>query len=63
MNREHLPALLDLVKKLHACRAAKDAACDASEADVSARIKREIGRGHTPEQSSAIAYSELGEPK
>lgn len=36
---------------------------DATEADISARIKREIDRGHSQKQAEAIAYSELGEPR
>jgi len=39
----------------------KEQATDASQAALSARIKREIDRGHAPEQAAAIAYSELGE--
>jgi hypothetical protein len=33
----------------------------ASQAEISKRIAREIGRGHEPKQASAIAYQELGE--
>ena len=36
---------------------------DATEAEVSERIKREYERGHPLKQAEAIAYSELGEPK
>ena len=35
---------------------------DASEAEISERIKREYNRGHPLKQAEAIAYSELGEP-
>lgn len=34
---------------------------DTSEAAISARIKREVDRGHDPKQAAAIAYAELGE--
>ena len=34
---------------------------DASRAALSARIRREIARGHKPEQAVAIAFHELGE--
>ena len=63
MNREHLSTIAELVGKLHAGRVARDAACDASQSELSNRIKREIDRGHAPDQAKAIAYSELGEPK
>lgn len=34
---------------------------DASQTALSARIKREVNRGHDPKQAAAIAYKELGE--
>lgn len=35
---------------------------DASEKEISERIRREYNRGHPLKQAEAIAYSELGEP-
>lgn len=63
-DSEHYKELSAKIHELHRkMEGERNFKQDASEGEISERIKREYNRGHPLKQAEAIAYSELGESR